>query len=174
MRSALGKQQLVSQADQLLMRERMQTLFAQAEEALNSAFLLPQLTWRRSGKNAGTANLTANRINLNPVLFCHNRDAFFDEVLPHEVSHIVVHQYYGRVPPHGRQWQWVMQHIFGVRPDTTHNFDLEPLALKTFRYRCQCGPVELTARRHNKVVRLQQQYQCRRCKSVLQRCPQAT
>ncbi|MEP1383040.1 MAG: zinc ribbon domain-containing protein [Paraglaciecola sp.] len=40
---------------------------------------------------------------------------------------------------------------------------------KTFLYQCQCGTVELSITRHNKVVKGKQNYICRRCKNTLQK-----
>lgn len=153
--------------DKLQVERKIDQLLAIASSLYEVPFKRPAVTWRKSGKNAGTANLTHNRINLNPVLFCHNRDAFFTDVIAHELSHLLVFQLFGRVQPHGWQWQKMMEEVFQRPANTTHNFDLAPLKLKSFYYRCECGPVELSVRRHNKVIRGQQRYFCRRCKQTL-------
>lgn len=147
--------------------QRIHALFLHAQQQLEQTFTLPRLTWKKSGKNAGTANLTTNVINLNRVLYVHNRQAFLEHVIPHEVSHIVVHQRFGRVKPHGREWQYVMEQVFGVPAATTHQFDLSPLKLNTVTYYCECGPLELGIRRHNKVLSGEQSYRCRRCAQTL-------
>ena len=152
----------VNQAEQ-----RIRALFLHAQQYLEQTFTLPRLTWRKSGKIAGTANLTTNVINLNRVLYVHNRQAFLDDVIPHEVSHLIVHQRFGRVKPHGREWQYVMEKVFGVPATATHQFDLSPLKLNTMTYYCGCGPVELGIRRHNTVKRGEQSYRCKRCHQTL-------
>lgn len=158
---------VISQHDKDEVEQRVIALFSLAESHFKTPMQRPAISWRKSGKNAGTANLTVNKINFNPVLFTHNRQAYFDEVIPHEVSHVVVYQIYGRVSPHGKQWQWVMHNLFGAPARTTHNFDLAPLGLKQYVYQCQCGEMNLSVRRHNKVVRQKQQYLCRGCRAVL-------
>ncbi|WP_018981910.1 SprT family zinc-dependent metalloprotease [Salinimonas chungwhensis] len=158
---------MICKEDKAQVKQRVHALFSQAQDHFSIPLTVPEITWRRCGKNAGTANLTTNKINFNPVLFCHNREAYFSDVIPHEVSHVVVHQLYGKVPPHGRQWQWVMTSVFDTPAKTTHNFDLTPLGLKGFSYQCACGEITLSVRRHNKVMRNQQQYICRQCRNIL-------
>jgi len=158
---------LIDSADQALLSQRLGELYAGANAFFKRDFPLPTLTFRRSGRHAGTAFLQQNRINLNPVLFVHNRAAFLHDVLPHEVSHLLVFQLYGRVKPHGREWQSVMREVFECAPETRHDFDLSPLQLRTVEYMCGCGPVALSIRRHNAVKRGQKQYLCRQCKRQL-------
>lgn len=158
---------MISSSDKTLLLNRLDSLYIEADTYFNRHFTRPDLTFRRSGRHAGTAFLQQNRINLHPVLFAHNRDAYFNDVLPHEVSHLLVYQLYGRVKPHGKEWQATMQHVFGCAAETRHQFDLTPLNIKSVSYQCGCGDIELSIRRHNAVVRGQRQYQCRRCKQVL-------
>ncbi|MGL5177893.1 MAG: SprT-like domain-containing protein, partial [Aeromonas veronii] len=108
-------------------------------------------------------------------LYQANQQAFLDEVVPHEVAHLLVHALWGdgrgknRVLPHGKQWQSVMREVFGLEPRTTHSFDLAVLAQRTVPYRCHCQQHQLSIRRHNKVVRGEARYHCRRCKQPLER-----
>ncbi|QPG06852.1 SprT family zinc-dependent metalloprotease [Salinimonas marina] len=159
------------QHDKLRVEQQVDELLALASSVYHRAFIRPTITWRKSGKNAGTSNLTYNRINLNPVLFHHNREAYLNDVVAHELSHILVYQLYGKVRPHGREWQTMMEKVFERPAATTHAFDLSPLQLKSYRYFCRCGPVQLSVRRHNKVMRQQQSYVCRRCHQQLQPAP---
>eukprot|EP00095_Tigriopus_kingsejongensis_P012412 snap_masked-scaffold312_size212576-processed-gene-0.0 protein:Tk12412 transcript:snap_masked-scaffold312_size212576-processed-gene-0.0-mRNA-1 annotation:"s-adenosylmethionine synthetase" len=96
-----------------------------------------------------------------------NPEAFLQEVVPHEVSHLIVFARYGKVRPHGKEWQAVMQQVFGVVPNTTHSFDISSVQGETFTYQCGCDQLKLSIRRHNKVQRQQAQYFCRRCKQQL-------
>lgn len=132
-------------------------------------FPLPDVSFRRSGKNAGTAFLQQNRINFHPVLLRDNEQAFFDDVIPHEVSHLVVWQQFGKVRPHGREWRSVMQSVFGCEARTTHRFDTQSLGIKGFEYRCNCSDtIFLSTRRHNTILR-GGQYRCGRCRHILKR-----
>ena len=159
---------MISASDKQLLNNRLEELYLGADSYFRRTFVRPTLSFRRSGRHAGTAFLQQNRINLHPVLFAHNQQAYFSDVLPHEVSHLLVYQLFGRVKPHGKEWQAMMQEVFNCAPETRHEFDLSPLNIPSVRYRCDCGEVELSIRRHNAVVRGQRQYQCRKCRQVLQ------
>lgn len=158
---------LVPQCDKERVTETVTQLCHRAHIAFSRPFPVPVITYRKSGKNAGTAFLQQNRINFNPVLFAHNRQAFFEHVIPHEVSHLVVFQRFGKVRPHGFEWQYVMREVFHTAPRTTHNLDVSILNIKTHLYQCKCQQIELSVRRHKNVLR-GQRYQCRRCNSILQ------
>ena len=140
-----------------------------AESKLGRTFVRPALSYRRAGKNAGSAFLQQNRINLNPVLLAHNTEAYLLDVIPHEISHLLVHTLYGRVKPHGPEWQSIMMEVFGRKPLTTHQLDLTPLGLKTVDYQCRCRVIPLSIRRHNNIVRNKRQYLCRTCGEPLRR-----
>lgn len=158
---------MIPSEDKQQLSARLNELYVEAEAYFNCLIERPLLTFRRSGKHAGTAFLQQNRINLNPVLYLHNKVAFLNDVLPHEVSHLLSYQFYGPVKPHGREWQTIMQQVFRCAPNTTHNFDLAPLKLKSFTYQCICGEIELSTRRHHAILNQQRTYICKRCKQAL-------
>lgn len=157
---------MMTSQDKQAVTDEVHRLYDIASTKLTRHFPVPAVTFRKSGKNAGTAFLQQNRINFNPVLYVHNADAFIDNVIPHEICHLLTYQVYGRVKPHGAEWQRLMRDLFDAEPSTTHNFDLSALKLKTFLYRCQCGEIPLTIRRHNKILK-GAQYRCKRCQQCL-------
>ncbi|MFO6295826.1 SprT-like domain-containing protein, partial [Pseudomonas aeruginosa] len=59
-----------------------------------------------------------------PVLLLENQREFIDEVVPHELAHLLVWQHFGRVAPHGKEWKWMMEGGLGVPAPRTHRFDL--------------------------------------------------
>jgi SprT protein len=92
-----------------------------------------------------------------------NQQAFIEEVVPHELAHLLVWKHFGRVAPHGKEWKWMMEAVLGVPARRTHQFELESVRRNTFPYRCQCQQHQLTVRRHNRVVRGEATYRCVKC-----------
>ncbi len=106
-------------------------------------------------------------IRYNPWLFARHFEAGLADTVPHEVAHYVVdHAWSRRVKPHGLEWQTIMA-LFGVaNPRATHRDDLSDLPVRRqrrFRYFCRCGDVLLSATRHNRHMRGEASYHCRRC-----------
>jgi len=156
----------LTSSDKKAVTDEVHRLIHIAEQFFNCRFPLPDVSFRRSGKNAGTAFLQQNRVNFNPVLLAENKDAFFAEVIAHEVSHLLTWQKFGKVKPHGNEWQAIMREVFNCEPSTTHNFDLSGLKIRTFPYQCSCQTINLSVRRHNKVLK-GMQYRCTRCGEML-------
>lgn len=147
-------------------QQQVEALIAQAESALAQPLRVPTIGYRRAGKTGGSAHLQKNHINFNPIYLTENLDHYRQHVIPHEVAHIVVWQCFGKVKPHGKEWQTVMSDVFRATPTVTHNMQSSLLRDTSVTYRCDCGDVGLSLRRHNKVLR-GQQYQCRRCNQIL-------
>nr|WP_086984549.1 SprT family zinc-dependent metalloprotease [Vibrio aphrogenes] len=143
------------------------THLTKAQQALGCSFSMPEILYNVRGKVAGKAYLRQWQIRLNPTLLLENEQAFVQEVVPHELAHLVVYHQFGRVKPHGKEWQYVMGHIFNLTPTTRHNFDISSVQGQTFPYWCQCREHQLSIRRHNKVLRRQTQYHCTICGTPL-------
>ncbi len=150
-----------------LAEQAIQHAVHKAEQHFQQTFSKPNLSFKLRGRAAGKAYLLDNQIRLNPVLFVQNEQAFIDDVVPHEVAHLLVFQRYGKVRPHGAEWQFMMEQVLGVPASTRHQFDVSAVSGKTFEYRCGCDVHQLTVRRHNKVLRKQASYRCRQCGQVL-------
>lgn len=131
----------------------------------------PKILWNQRGTAAGTAWPDNNEIRLNPVLLLENQQAFMDEVVPHELAHLLVWHHFGRVAPHGKEWKWMMETILNVPARRTHRFAMESLPRKTFPYSCSCQSHQLTVRRHNRVVRGEAEYRCVHCGTLLKAEP---
>lgn len=151
---------------QAVMRSLREKLM-QANIFLQSAYPLPGVLYQQRGTAAGTAWLEKNEIRLNPVLLLENQQSFINEVVPHELAHILVWKHFGRVPPHGKEWKWMMETVLGVTPRRTHQFAVHSVRASTFPYYCSCQQHQLTVRRHNRVLRGETQYRCTRCRQQL-------
>ena len=106
-------------------------------------------------------------IKFNRTLLLENSDEFIRQVVPHELAHLIVYQVFGRVKPHGQEWQAVMTQLFNLPADTCHQFDVESVQGKMFAYQCECQTHYLTIRRHNRIQRDKIAYLCRKCQGKL-------
>ncbi|MTH48130.1 SprT family zinc-dependent metalloprotease [Intestinirhabdus alba] len=158
---------------QAVMR-RLREALAQANLALNRSYPEPRLVYSQRGTSAGTAWPESYEIRLNPVLLMENVEAFIVEVVPHELAHLLVWQHFGRKAPHGKEWKWMMESVFGVPARRTHRFALQSVRRNTYPYRCRCQEHQLTVRRHNRVVRGEATYRCVRCGETLMAQPPAS
>ncbi len=142
-----------------------------AQNHFVEAYSIPSVALNQHGKIAGSAHLQKNLIKLNRKLFLQNQHAFVEQVIPHEVAHIVCFQKFGKVKPHGPEWQSVMRLVFNIPAEVTHKFDVKNVGMREFAYQCNCSELMLSATRHNKVTRGRQQYRCQKCRAILQACP---
>lgn len=161
---------MLSNEDKKALLVKGEDCFILAECFFNRPFQRPTYLFNQRGKSAGTAHLQRNIIKFNPVLFIQNRKEFIEQVVAHEVAHLIVYQLYGKSRPHGREWQHVMQNVFNCPALTTHSLDITDVAGKLFSYQCLCTTHQLSIRRHNKVLK-GGKYQCKGCKGILSATP---
>jgi SprT protein len=147
--------------------DRVETDYVLAELFFKRSFPRPHIQFTLRGKSAGTAHLQLNKIRFNPVLLKENPAIYLNQVVCHEISHLLCFMLYGKVKPHGKKWQHMMQTVFKVPADTRHQLNTQSVMGKEFDYLCQCGKIKLSIRRHNRVVRGQTQYRCKRCLQML-------
>lgn len=112
------------------------------------------------------------QIRYNPYIFARYFDDNLATTVPHEVAHYVSDMIYGlnNIKPHGREWKQIMA-AFDADDSVTASYDLSGIprrTVRTFTYHCGCGEQQLSAIRHNKVLKRQYQYYCKVCRQTLQ------
>lgn len=146
---------------------RLKACMQVAEQHFKRTFVMPALNYQLRGQKAGVAYLQRNEIRLNRTLLLENPTAFIQQVGPHELAHIIVYQQFGRVKPHGREWQFVMQQLFHLPADIYHCFDLASVMSQNIPYQCQCQTHYLSPRRHEKVMNKSAVYVCKKCRAEI-------
>lgn len=146
---------------------RLRACLDLAERHFNRTFPIPSVNFNLRGMKAGVAYLQQNEIRLNRTLLLENNEDFLQQVVPHELAHLIVYQQHGRVQPHGKEWRFVMQQLFRLPPDACHQFDIQSVQGKTVAYRCDCQTHQLSLRRHQNIVKNKVRYHCRLCKTEL-------
>lgn len=145
---------------------RLKQDLARANDYFQKSFHAPEVNYNVRGLKAGVAYLTRNEIRFNPILLQENGAEFVNQVVPHELAHILVYQHFGSVAPHGKEWQMMMEEVLGVKAETYHCFDTTNVA-KQFAYQCACQHHWLSVRRHNAIQRGERDYLCKKCHSTL-------
>ena len=130
------------------------------------------LTGRASGMYI--AEHRRHYIRYNPYIFAKYFEDNLQNTVPHEVAHYVSDLIYGleRIKPHGNEWKMIMQ-SFQVTPSVTSDYDLTGIPvrrLQRFEYKCTCMTHQLSAIRHNKIIRGKVAYLCRHCSSPIVLC----
>ncbi|MDP2561202.1 SprT family zinc-dependent metalloprotease [Psychrobium sp. 1_MG-2023] len=145
---------------------RVEQCYQLVERKLGRKFPRPQVLTNQRGRIAGCALLQKNTLRFHPLIYQQNQAHFLEHVVAHEIAHLVVWQCYGKTPPHGKHWQWVMNDIFNLPALRTHQYNTDNIGIRTVRYRCLCAEIPLSMNRHNKVIK-GAVYCCKRCKSPL-------
>jgi SprT protein len=151
---------------------RTRELVARARERWPKARLPePTVAFDLRGLTAGEACSESGVIRYNEGLLWRYGQAFVDEIVPHEVAHLVAPALSRRrVRPHGAEWKAVME-FFGVPARRCHRFEAEPARrVRRVAYRCACPrPHLLTPRAHRRIRRGWAEYSCRECGHTLVR-----
>ncbi len=157
---------MLTEEDKKVLMQKGEDCFIDAECFFNRPFKRPIYQFDQRGKVAATAHLQRNMLRFNPILYCQNKDEFIQQIVAHEVAHLITFSLYGKVRPHGKEWQKIMQKVFTLNAKTTHSMDTKNVQGKLFLYHCLCTEHPLTIRRHNKVLK-GVQYHCKKCQSEL-------
>jgi len=151
---------------------RVDHFVALGNEALGIDMEGPHVKFDKRGTCGGTAWYAMMELNFNAGLMVDNWDEFINQVIPHEVAHLLKDHKYGHGrghnSAHGINWQRVMRAL-GVNPDRTHSMDVSKVAKpkKKYIYVCTGGKKEvvLSSVRHNKMQRGTANYTHKGCSS---------
>lgn len=156
---------LLASNKQLLLT-RVEECYQLAEQHLTIVLPRPEILFNQRGKIAGSAWLHRNTLRFHPTIYQQNREHFLEHVVAHEVAHLIVWQQFGRVRPHGKEWQAMMIAVFSLPPERTHQYDTDNIGIKTIPYQCKCSILSFSVKRHNNVLK-GTSYLCRRCRQQL-------
>ena len=145
----------------------------QASRVYQHRFPMIPVFFDLRGRAAGMYKVLNNKrlIRYNPYLFAKYFDDNIATTVPHEVAHYVVDMLYGarRVKPHGLEWQQVMMSL-GAEPRATGSYDLSGIPIRRQQrhtYQCACTLHHISTVRHNKILRGQAHYYCRKCNAPI-------
>lgn len=113
-------------------------------------------------------------IRLNPDLYKKIGQDYVDEIFVHEYAHAVTNTNYSYVKSHGREFKGICR-MFNIEGKSTSNIlsrykiSMKSKMKNIFYYKCDClGFKELTALRHNKIMKGTASYSCSICKKKLE------
>ena len=159
----MTKESLIHQA-----RQQTLDLIRRAERHFGLRISQSGIHFDLKGKAAGMVVFPPGEkpyIRFNPGLLMLNQAHFLAQTLPHEVAHLVARRLYGaNIRPHGDEWKQVMA-FYGADPIRCHNYELGNSCtrkIRRFTYRCGCRQHQLTAIRHNRILK-GQAYFCKFC-----------
>lgn len=156
----------ITPLQQQQVREQTRLYLGRGNRLLGCDFSLPALRFDLRGRAAGQFRAQTGQlcIRYNPWVFALDFAGHLAETVPHEVAHYLVHGRFGRVAPHGREWQHLMR-AFGLAPKATGDYALDGVPVRRQRrhpYHCGCRRHELSTTRHNR-ARNGTAYHCRAC-----------
>lgn len=120
----------------------------------------------------GYAHVDRLVIDLNGVLIEDNLDAFLNEVLPHELAHLIItHTFGNHRNGHGKIFKYICD-ILGCRAravipmNTIKSRKVAHPEVTFYSYECACAIDPITESEHNERIATKTKYRCKKCKSI--------
>ncbi len=88
-------------------------------------------------------------VSILPLLL-ENSEAFIEEVVPHELAHLLVWKHFGRIAPHGKEWKWMMESVLARSRPPYASVRTAIRAPQHLPLPLQVPEHQLTVRRHNR------------------------
>jgi SprT protein len=163
---------------QELVLEQTHLYIKRAGEIFGQGFDAIPVLFNLRGRCAGMycVKHRQRQIRYNPHIFAKYFEDNLAVTVPHEVAHYVIDCLYGirKVRPHGAEWKNLML-SFGADTSRTCRYDFSGIPVKEekrYDYQCSCKTHQLTARRHNRVLKKRMHYLCKSCNGKLIYTPQ--
>lgn len=140
--------------------KRVQELCDVARERFDVS-ITPTIRYNVTGTTAGLAVFETKTLDFNYELAKHNKKEFVQQIVGHEVGHLVANECYNHTG-HGSEWKEVMREM-GLRPERCHSLDVSGVARqpKRYPYDCGCQTRMLDRTYHTKAQ--ENGYQCNLC-----------
>lgn len=151
---------MLSQIQKSEVNKRVDYFVKLGNKILNTNLDGPHIKFDQRGTTGATACYPLLELNFNAGLIPDNWAEYMNQVIPHEVAHLLKSHIYGRgrglKSAHGLYWKQTMRAL-GVNPDRTHRMDTSKVAMPKAKhiYECQGCQKELimSSVRHNKTLR---------------------
>ncbi len=130
------RQELINQIENVI----LDTLIGYEEKFMVELDVI-EVRWDLKGGCAGMFCVRPGQMyfRFNLDIAQENVKETLEETVPHEIAHYLVYIRYGKVKPHGREWQRVMYQL-GKEPTVTHKMNYTPAKVrkpqKRYSYTC--------------------------------------
>jgi predicted SprT family Zn-dependent metalloprotease len=100
-----------------------------ASKKFKREFEMPEIRYDIKNHDGGRAYTARNLIRYNLILLVENEKHFIENVVPHEVAHIINRLVNKPAPgkkrlmPHGREWKDIMTDLLKVDANVKHTYD---------------------------------------------------
>lgn len=166
---AMDQVQPISHSQQLRVIDEVEWYIREGERHYGRDFDTVPVLFDLMGVTAGMYRVRARErvIRFNPWIFAKYFDDSLATTVPHEVAHYLTDQIHGLrdIRPHGSEWRELMA-VFGADDSVTSNYCMAGIPRRRqrrFDYGCACRRHQLSASRHNRILRRQAVYHCRYC-----------
>lgn len=166
-----------TQQARLKIEERVEECLQIGEKFFDIKIERPEsIILKSNGTKGGHSNYRKLELMFQIELFKNNVDHYLDDIIPHEVAHYVQRAYYGyyrggtKVQPHGREWKYIMQTVFGLEPNRTHSMDTSSIKkrrIERFEIICSCGVEMGVTKNMTKKILIDQNRICAKCNTKL-------